>query len=98
MFLLRFNYFQICDFGFAGWMAFSQSHSKEKVRRGTVTHIPPENWTDPYLRKTEKFDVYSFAILTYETFTGKRAFGDGLCIWYLRHPLMYVIHVTVICQ
>ena len=65
---------KICDFGFAQWKNYSQSHSCEKVRIGTVTHIPPETWSDAFLRKTEQFDVYSFGICVWEIITVRKPF------------------------
>ena len=65
---------KICDFGFAQWKSYSQSHSCEKVRVGTVTHIPPETWNDAFLRKTEQFDVYSFGICVWEILTLRKPF------------------------
>ena len=44
--------------------------------KGTLEYIPPEYISDPRKRKSEKFDVYSFAILVWEIFSQKRAYYD----------------------
>ena len=48
-----------------------------EVRKGTMTHIPPENWKNSHLRKTETFDVYGFGIFLWEVITKKRPFDQG---------------------
>ena len=65
---------KICDFGFVQLNEYSQSHSCEKVRQGTIAYIPPEAWKDPSLRKTEQFDVYSIGICLWEILTGNKPF------------------------
>ena len=68
---------KICDFGFSQWKNYSQSRSAHDVPRGTTTHIPPEYWRDSQLRKTEKFDVYSFGICAWEIITLERPFESA---------------------
>ena len=68
---------QVCDFGFALWKQFSESHSVNDVRTGTVTHVPPEYWNDSRLRKVEAFDVYGFGILIWEVATEEKPFSNG---------------------
>ena len=68
---------KICDFGFSHFNNYSQSRSMNEVRLGTVTHIPPEYWNDNMLRKTEKFDIYSFGICAWEIITLKRPFENA---------------------
>ena len=43
---------------------------------GTLEYIPPENWKDPRKEKTEKFDVYGYAISAWEIFSQKHAYYD----------------------
>ena len=62
---------------FSQWKKFSELNSVNVVRLGTVTHIPPENWKDSHLRKTETFDVYGFGIFLWEVVTQKRPFDQG---------------------
>ena len=72
---------QICDFGLAKWKAYSQtrtpSHSK---RKGTVTHTPPEIWSDIIHPRTLKYDVYSFAILLWELIAEDEPFKNGIML------------------
>ena len=65
---------KVCDFGFSKWKEYSRSHSKEKIRTGTVTHVPPELWRDAYLRKVESFDVYSYGVCLWEILAGDKPF------------------------
>ena len=41
---------------------------------GTPTHIPPEMWKNPSMKKDVKFDVYSFGIVLWELFTSEKAY------------------------
>ena len=56
---------------------FVSSQSTNNVRSGTLTHIPPEHWENPHLRKTETFDVYGFGILLWEITTEERPFKNA---------------------
>ena len=67
----------ICDFGFSHMKDFVSSQSTNFVRSGTLTHIPPEHWENPHLRKTESFDVYGFGILMWEMATEERPFSNA---------------------
>jgi len=49
---------------------------------GTVTHIPPENWNDINLARTEKFDVYGFGVLLWEMFSERRPFQNCTLLVY----------------
>jgi len=60
---------QICDFGLAKWRTYSRTKTNSRTQRGTVTHIPPENWRDINAHRTVKFDVYSFAVFLWEVIT-----------------------------
>ena len=57
---------KICDFG----LARIQKISKFKIGglEGTLEYIAPEYFRDPTKAKTDKFDVYSFAISAWEIF------------------------------
>ena len=60
---------QICDFGLAKWQKYSSTKTTSRSQRGTVTHIPPENWRDLNASGSTKFDVYSFGIMLWELVT-----------------------------
>ena len=92
MFFLH-NLYQVNDFGFSRTKEYSQSTSLNKVRLGTSTHIPPENWNNAFLRKTEKFDVYGFGILIWEVITEQKPFNEGyilnrICIYFSRSKVV----------
>ena len=57
---------KICDFGFAEWKEYCNSHSGHEIRLGTIPYVPPETWEDRFLRKNEQFDVYSIGICIWE--------------------------------
>ena len=65
---------KVCDFGLARIHTISKSIT-DKLK-GTLEYIPPEYISVPRKRKTEQFDVYSFAILVWEIFSQKRAYYD----------------------
>jgi len=50
-------------------------HSKRAV---TVTHTPPEIWNDINHPRTDKFDVYSFAVFLWELITEQEPFKHGI--------------------
>jgi len=68
---------QICDFGLSKWKDYSQSQTSSRSKRGTVSHIPPEIWSNINQRRTVKFDVYSFGILFWELITEEQPFKHG---------------------
>ena len=69
-----FDVTQICDFGLAKWRQYSTTKTNSRSQRGTVTHIPPENWRDINTHRTPKFDVYGFGIMLWELLTEKIPF------------------------
>jgi len=66
---------QICDFGLAKWREFSLTRTSSRTQRGTVTHIPPENWADVNAPRTLKYDVYGFAVMLWQLVTERQPFG-----------------------
>jgi len=58
------------------WKDHIRSFTNAAIIQGTLSNIPPEKWTDPYLRPNEKFDVYAFGILLWEMFTEKIAYKE----------------------
>jgi len=68
---------QICDFGLAKWKREAATQTATGTRRGTVVYMAPEVFKDVNTPRTVKYDVYSFGILLWELFTGKRAFEHG---------------------
>jgi len=65
---------QICDFGLAKWQEYSTTRTNSTSQRGTITHIPPENWRVFDAPRSTKFDVYSFGIMLWELVTEKVPF------------------------
>ena len=65
---------KICDFGLARIRTISKM--KTGGLEGTLAYIAPEYFEDPKKDKTDKFDVYSFAISAWEIFYQKRAYYD----------------------
>ena len=63
---------KICDFGIAEWK--TKTTRPAESRRGTLSHIAPEILLDVNIKSTAAQDVYSFAICTWEIFTGRRPF------------------------
>jgi len=65
---------QICDFGLAKWHEYSTTRTNSTSQRGTITHIPPENWREVNAPRGTEFDVYSFGIMLWELVTEKVPF------------------------
>ncbi|XP_078720151.1 receptor-interacting serine/threonine-protein kinase 2 isoform X1 [Lampetra fluviatilis] len=67
------------DFGLAKWrqlsLACSSVHSQAGT--GTVFYMPPEAFEMHY-RPSIKYDVYSYAILSWEVLTRQRSFEDAV--------------------
>jgi len=70
---------QICDFGLAKWKEYSTTMTNSKSVRGTITHIPPENWKKFGARRSTKYDVYGFGVMLWQLLTKKVPFtyDDG---------------------
>ncbi|XP_035695822.1 uncharacterized protein LOC118429444 [Branchiostoma floridae] len=69
---------KISDFGLSKYKHLaSKSRGSEVCLAGTITHIPPENLVDIHLKAGEKFDVYSFGILIWETLTGQAPYENA---------------------
>ena len=90
--------YQICAFGFSQWKNYSDSHSINDINKqaGTVTHIPPEYWTDSRLRKMEYFDVYSFAILEWQVMTKEKPFKGKLFYFIYLIEIIFIIFCNFI--
>ena len=68
---------KVADFGLACTIKENCSSSiTETPLRGKLSFIAPEYWINPQKRKSEKFDVYSFAILSWEILSDKEAYYD----------------------
>ena len=68
---------KISDFGLARIMKEYYSRSRTDTQlKGTTKYIAPEYFTNPCKRKSEKFDVYGFAISAWEILSRKQAFAD----------------------
>ena len=67
---------KICDFGLSRILhTVSKSQTNQSVC-GTLEYIAPEYFRQPRKTKTQKFDVYSFAISAWEIFHEKSAYHD----------------------
>ena len=67
---------KISDFGLARTIQ-DQSRKGNHKLRGTIEYVAPEYLSDNNSRtKTEKFDVYGFAISVWEIFSEKRPYHD----------------------
>ena len=72
---------QITDFGLSYWKTYVATYSTTTII-GTPAHIAPEIWETPKMKINEKSDVYSYAILLWELYSGKKAFkgiSTGKC-------------------
>ena len=68
---------KIADFGLSRTLKENYENSKTVTQlRGKLVYIAPEYFTDPSRRKTEKFDVYGFAISAWEILSQKQAYHD----------------------
>ena len=76
---------KICDFGLAKKQTLLTLNSDHKFE-GTFAYMPPEYFTDPKKLKTDKFDVYSFAIAAWEIFHQQKAYTDS-------NPTQIQVHV-----
>jgi serine/threonine protein kinase len=68
---------KICDFGLSKWRTFSTTKTDSRSLRGTVTHIPPENWQNINQRRTTKYDVYGFGVLLWELLSEQAPFPNA---------------------
>ena len=68
---------KIADFGLSRTMKETYETSTTVTPfRGKPIYIAPEYFKDPRKRKSEKFDVYGFAISAWEILSQKRAYHD----------------------
>ena len=66
---------KIADFGLSRTLKENYESSKTETQfRGNTVYIAPEYFIDPTRRKSEKYDVYGFAISAWEILSGKRAY------------------------
>ena len=76
---------KICDFGLARLLKENCSSSQTNTPlRGKASYIAPEYFSNSRQRKTEKFDVYGFAISSWEILSKQEAyydFNDRRLIW-----------------
>ena len=68
---------KIADFGVSRTLKENYENSTTVAPlSGKYTYIAPEYFKDPRKRKSEKFDVYGFAISAWEILSQKRAYHD----------------------
>ena len=67
---------KIADFGLSRTRKKNEKSTTNTPLRGNYIHIAPEYFTNPRRRKSEKFDVYGFAISAWEILSQKRAYHD----------------------
>ena len=68
---------KVADFGLARVLKENYSNPiTETPLKGKVIYIAPEYFIEPRKRKSEKFDVYSFAISAWEILSQKEAYYD----------------------
>ena len=77
---------QICDFGLAKWKEEAETQTKSGKAPGTVAYMAPERFTDPFVSRTVKYDVYSFGVFLWELLSGKKAYEGGV--------FMNIIHLV----
>ena len=66
---------KIADFGLSRTLKEHYEKSKTvTILSGKSVYIAPEYFMDPCKRKSEKFDVYAFAISSWEILSGERAY------------------------
>ena len=61
---------------FVFWKENSNSFIPESSLKKKVKYFAPEYFTDPRSRNSDKFDVYSFAILSWEILSLKEAYTE----------------------
>ena len=62
---------KISDFGLSGTIETLASSDLDRKLCGTLEYIAPEYHDNPYKKKNDKFDVYSFGISSWEIFSQK---------------------------
>ncbi|XP_019642669.1 PREDICTED: uncharacterized protein LOC109483959 isoform X2 [Branchiostoma belcheri] len=67
---------KISDFGLAEYKPLTSIGDEKGNLCGTITHIAPEHFKDPYMKAGAKFDAYSFGIFIWEVLTGKRPYRE----------------------
>ena len=67
---------KISDFGLARNKQNPTIPLSRDQLKGTLVYIAPEYLSNPSMKKSEKFDVYGFAISSWEIVSGKRAYND----------------------
>ena len=68
--------FQVSDFGLSHWNEYKTTSANNVA--GTASHIPPEYWKNPSVRRNEMFDIYSFGILMWELFVNEPPYDKRL--------------------
>ena len=73
---------QICDFGLAKWKQETETQTASGNLPGTIAYMAPERFTDPFMSRTVKYDVYSFGIFLWELLSGLNPYEGDVCEYY----------------
>ncbi|XP_061163410.1 receptor-interacting serine/threonine-protein kinase 3-like isoform X2 [Saccostrea echinata] len=74
---------KVSDFGLSEWKTVTMTatrrtdQSDSSGRRCTVSHVPPEVWSNINTPSDRFYDIYSFAICVWEMLTGAVPYGNA---------------------
>ncbi|KAK3085932.1 hypothetical protein FSP39_010946 [Pinctada imbricata] len=73
---------KVSDFGLSEWKTVTMTATRrtdqaQDVRRCTVSHVPPEIWSNINKPSDRFYDIYSFGICVWEMLTGAVPYGNA---------------------
>ena len=73
---------KISDFGLSEWKTITMTVTRggggqSSARRCTVTHVPPEVWSNVNLPSDRYYDIYSFGIIIWELLSGETPYKSA---------------------